>query len=196
MLARNLRSAIISLGLFTVITGIVYPLLVTGFAHLVFPDEANGSLIVKDGKTIGSELIGQPFSGPEYFWGRLSSTSPVAYNAAASSGSNYGPLNPAVVDAATQRAEDLRNTDPQNTNAIPVDLVTASASGLDPHISIASALYQVTRVARERSISENEIRSLVGRFTEGRDVGFLGEPGVNVLRLNLTLNELEQSSEK
>ena len=195
MLLKQLRTAIVTLVLFTVITGLLYPLVVTGIAQLAFPDKANGSLILKDGKPFGSELIGQPFNDPKYFWSRLSATSPFAYNAAASSGSNYGPLNPALLDGVQKRIKDLKDADPQNTKPIPVDLVTASGSGLDPHISVAAALYQLSRVARNRNLSEEHVRSLVDQYTEGRKLGFLGEPRVNVLKLNLALNGNQLVSE-
>ena len=182
------RPAVVSLILFTVITGVVYPLVVTGLAQIFFPHQANGSLMVKDGQAIGSELIGQPYDDPKYFWGRLSATSPFPYNAAASAGSNLGPLNADLVKAAQTRINALRAADPGNTAPIPVDLVTASASGLDPHISVAAALYQVPRVARARGLSEDQVRTLVEQFTEGRQFGILGEPRVNVLKLNLALD--------
>jgi len=178
----------------TVLTGGVYPLVVTGVAQLAFPHQANGSLIVSNGQAVGSELIGQAFDDPEYFWGRLSATGTFAYNAfnaenlTASSGSNYGPLNPALFDAAQARIDALNAADPGNTAPIPVDLVTASGSGLDPHISVAAALYQLPRVARERDLSEAQVRQLVDRFTQGRQLWILGEPRVNVLELNLALD--------
>ena len=190
MFARQIRSAIALLGLFTLLTGLMYPLAVTGIAQLIFPWRANGSLIMEGGKVRGSELIGQPFSSPRYFWGRLSSTGPFAYNAGASSGSNYGPLNPALLKAAKDRVDQLRSADPSNVKPIPVDLVTASGSGLDPHISVAAALYQVPRVARARNISDEALRSLIEKYTEARDLGVLGEPGVNVLELNLALDAM------
>jgi K+-transporting ATPase ATPase C chain len=196
MFLKQLRPTVVTLILFTIITGVAYPLLVTGVAQFVFPEKANGSLIKKDGKIVGSELIGQPFSDTKYFWSRLSATAPFAYNAGASSGSNYGPLNPALFDAARKRVQDLRAADSLNTQPIPVDLVTSSASGLDPHISIAAALYQVPRVARIRAISEPQVRSLVDQFTEGRQLGFLGEPRVNVLKLNLALDETQPSTKE
>ena len=195
MFLKHLRSSVIAILLFTVLTGLFYPLAVTGIAQLIFPGKANGSMIVKDGKLLGSELVGQPFSDPKYFWSRLSATGPFAYNAAASSGSNYGPLNPALLDAVQKRIKDLKDADPQNTKPIPVDLVTASGSGLDPHISVVAALYQLSRVARNRNMSEEKIRSLLDQYTEGRQLGFLGEPRVNVLRLNLALDGTQPLSE-
>ena len=173
----------------TVVTGLVYPLLVTGVAKLAFSDQAAGSLIVKDGKAIGSSLIGQSFSDPKYFWGRPSATSPMPYNAVGSGGSNQGPLNPALVDAVKGRIEALKAADPGNTTAVPVDLVTASASGLDPHISVAAAQYQAARVARVRGLSDDAVRSLVTDHAEGRLLGLIGEPRVNVLALNLALDK-------
>jgi K+-transporting ATPase ATPase C chain len=187
-MAANLRPALMSLIILTLVTGVAYPLLVTGIAQVVFPIQANGSLIVKDGKVVGSALIGQRFDDPRYFWGRPSSTNPFGYNAAASSGSNLSPTNPALVNAVQGRVEALHAADPGNTAPVPVDLVTASASGLDPHISPAAALYQVPRVARERKLSPDAVRALVDRHTEGRQLGFLGEPRVNVLALNLALD--------
>ena len=173
----------------TVVTGLVYPLLVTGVAKLALSDQAAGSLIVKDGKTVGSSLIGQNFSEPKYFWGRPSATSPMPYNAAGSSGSNQGPLNPALVDAVKGRVEALQAADPGNKAPVPVDLVTASASGLDPHISVAAAQYQAARVARVRGIAPATVNELVGKHTEGRLLGLLGEVRVNVLELNLALDQ-------
>jgi K+-transporting ATPase ATPase C chain len=186
---KHLRSSLVMIAAFTVITGMVYPLVVTGLAQLLFPGKAGGSLIIKNGKVRGSELIGQPFSGPGYFWGRLSATTPFAYNAAASAGSNYGPLNPALLEAVGRRVMELKAADPKNTRPVPVDLVTASGSGLDPHISVAAALYQVSRVARHRHASQESIAALVHEYTEGRQLGFLGEPRVNVMKLNLALDE-------
>jgi K+-transporting ATPase ATPase C chain len=196
-MTSQLRPAIIMLLAFSVITGLLYPLAVTGIAQVVFPHQANGSLIVIDGKTYGSELIGQPFDDPKYFWGRLSATGTFAYNAfngdnlTASSGSNYGPLNPALFEMVQARVDALKAADPENTAPIPVDLVTASGSGLDPHISVAAALYQVHRVAAARGLSDAEVQSLVEEHIEGRQFGFLGEPTVNVLKLNLALDGLQ-----
>ena len=191
MLRSQLRPAILILILFTLITGFLYPLTVTGIAQLVFPHQANGSLIVRNGKVTGSSLIGQSFDDPKYFWGRLSATSGFPYNAAASSGSNLGPLNPALIAAVQARISALHAADPGNAQPIPVDLVTASGSGLDPDISIAAALYQVPRVARVRGMTESAGIALVNEYTEGRQLGFLGEPRVNVLELNLALDAIQ-----
>ena len=184
----DLRAAFLMLLVLTVITGVLYPLVLTGIAQAVFPRQANGSLIVVDGKTVGSTWIGQPFSEPRYFWGRLSATSP-SYNAGASSGSNLGPLNPALFDAARARIAALRAADPTAAARVPVDLVTASASGLDPHISVAAAEYQVARVARGRGIAPDAVRRLIAAHTTGRLLGVIGEPVVNVLELNLALDQ-------
>jgi K+-transporting ATPase KdpC subunit len=191
MLRSQLRPAILILILFTAITGFIYPLAVTGIAQLVFPNQANGSLIAQNGKVTGSSLIGQSFDDPKYFWGRLSATGGFPYNAAASSGSNFGPLNPALIAAAQARITALHAADPGNSQPIPVDLVTASGSGLDPDISIAAALYQVPRVAQARGMTEVAVIALVREYTEGRQLGFLGEPRVNVLRLNLALDAIQ-----
>jgi potassium-transporting ATPase KdpC subunit len=188
---RQLKTALIFLGIFTVITGIIYPLFVTGIAQAFFHRQANGSLIQENGTIVGSELIGQPFSDPKYFWGRLSATASFPYNAAASSGSNYGPSNPALIDAVQTRIDALKVVDPDNNQPIPVDLVTFSASGLDPDISIAAANYQIKRVARYRGLSEEQVSALVSQFTEGRQFGILGEPRVNVLKLNLALDAVK-----
>lgn len=193
----QIRPALVTLLFFSILVGLVYPLVVTGFAQAVFPLQANGSLIIDNEKAIGSKLIGQPFDDPEYFWGRLSATGTFPYNAfnavnlTGSSGSNYGPLNPALLDAVQARVDALKAADPANTAPVPVDLVTASGSGLDPHISVAAALYQVFRVAKERGISQDAVRTLVDQYTEGRQFGLLGEPRVNVLRLNLALDGIK-----
>ncbi|MBM2812238.1 MAG: kdpC [Chloroflexi bacterium] len=187
----QIRPAIVSLALFTILTGLAYPLIVTGIAQGLFPSQANGSLMIGNGKVIGSVLIGQPFDDPKYFWGRLSATTPFAYNAAASSGSNLGPTNEALSKTVQSRVDALRAADPGNEAPIPVDLVTASASGLDPHISAAAALYQVRRVARTRGLDKDTIRRLVEQHTEDRQFAILGEPRVNVLNLNLALDALK-----
>jgi K+-transporting ATPase ATPase C chain len=184
----ELRPAILMLFVLSLITGIAYPLLVTGIGQLVFSKQANGSLIERDSRILGSSLIGQAFSDPKYFWSRPSATGPVPYNAGASSGSNQGPLNPALADAVKGRMEALHAADPAQTQAVPVDLVTASGSGLDPHISPAAAAFQAPRVARVRGLSEDRVRKLVAEHTEGRQLGILGEPRVNVLLLNLALD--------
>jgi K+-transporting ATPase ATPase C chain len=172
----------------TLITGVAYPLVVTGIAQVVFRHQANGSLIEKDGKVLGSELIGQPFSDPKYFWSRASATSPQPYNGAASSGSNQGATNPALKEAVEGRVKALRDAGGDKSQPVPVDLVTASGSGLDPHISPAAAEYQIARVAKARNMPEDKVRELVRQYTEGRQLGILGEPRVNVLTLNLALD--------
>lgn len=182
-----------ALGVFiclTLITGLIYPLIMTGLAQALFPRQANGSLIIRDGNAIGSALIGQPFDDPKYFWGRPSGTAPFPYNAAASGGSNLGPTNPALIAAVKARVAALRAADPGNAAAVPVELVTASASGLDPEISPAAADYQVGRVARARGLPPGIVRKLVAEHTEARQFGILGEPRVNVLRLNLALDAM------
>ncbi len=184
----HVRAAIVSLIALTIVTGIIYPLAVTGIAQTVFPSQANGSLIVKDGKVTGSALIGQPFDDPKYFWGRPSATTPFPYNAGSSSGSNLSPTNPDLVKTVQGRVDALRAADPGNTLTVPVDLVTASASGLDPHVSPAAALYQVARVAKARTLDPQAVSQLVEQHTEGRFLGLLGEPRVNVLELNLALD--------
>jgi K+-transporting ATPase ATPase C chain len=185
----ELRPALLSLALLTILTGAIYPAVVTGIAHLAFRHQAEGSLIPRDGKLVGSALIGQPFDDPKYFWSRPSGTSP-AYNGAASGASNLGPMNPALTAAIKDRVATLRSSDPSATGPVPIDLVTASGSGLDPHITPAAAAYQVNRVAQARSLSADRIRDLVAQYTEGRQLGFLGEARVNVLRLNLALDSL------
>jgi len=189
MLAQLKPAAVMLLAL-TLITGLGYPWAVTGLAHLLFPNEAAGSLIPKEGGWAGSRLIGQPFDDPRYFWSRLSATAPAPYNAASSTGSNLGPLNPALKDAVKARVDALRAADPGNDAPIPVDLVTASGSGLDPHISMAAAEYQVARVAKARGIAEAVVRSKVAEHTALRTFGVMGEPTVNVLEVNLALDAL------
>jgi K+-transporting ATPase KdpC subunit len=188
MIRAQLRPALVSFALLTVIVGVIYPLAVTGVAQVVFPYQANGSVMTSHGQATGSALIGQPFDDPKYFWGRLSATGPFPYNAAASSGSNYGPMNPAYLQAVQARIDALKAADPGNTAPIPVDLVTASGSGLDPQISVAAALYQAPRVARARQLSEEVVRQLVVQYAEDRQLGVLGEPRVDVLKLNLALD--------
>jgi K+-transporting ATPase ATPase C chain len=185
-----LRPAAVLLVLLTVLTGILYPLAATGLAQVIFAVQANGSLIRReqDGRVVGSVLIGQPFDDPRYFWGRPSATMPLPYNAAASTGSNLGPSNPALVEGVQARMVALQASDPGNSAPVPVDLVTASGSGLDPDISVAAALYQAPRVARVRGLDVEVVRQLVAKYTEGRQLGVLGEPRVNVLKLNLALD--------
>jgi K+-transporting ATPase ATPase C chain len=185
---EQIRSALTMLAILSLFTGLVYPLAVTGLAQLLFPHRANGSLVVRDGEVIGSELIGQNFDQPKYFWSRPSATSPFPYNAAASSGSNLGPTNPVLIEAVKGRVAALRTADPGNDQPIPVDLVTASGSGLDPHISLAAAAFQVRRVARARGLKEEVVERLVMQYTEGRQFALLGESRVNVLKLNLALD--------
>jgi len=184
------RPALVMLILMTAITGAIYPIVVTGLAQVIFPTQANGSLIEQGGKAVGSALIGQPFGDPKHFWSRPSATSPYPNNASSSSGSNQGPLNPALTDAVAVRIKALRDADPDNKAPIPVDLVTASASGLDPHISPAAADYQVARVVKARGLDVAKVKALVAEHTEDRQLGFLGEPRVNVLKLNLALDAL------
>ncbi len=184
----QLLPALILLALLTLITGIIYPLVVTGIAQVAFPHQANGSVMVVNGQGVGSELIGQPFDDPRYFWGRLSATSPAPYNAGASSGSNLGPLNPALTGHVQARIDALRAADPGNTAPVPVDLVTASGSGLDPQISVAAAQYQAARVARVRGLAPEVVQAAIARHTEERLLGLLGERRVNVLELNLDLD--------
>ena len=185
-----IRPAATLFALLSVATGIAYPLAVTGIARLAFPHQAEGSLVVKNGQVVGSSLIGQGFSDARYFWGRPSATSPRPYDAANSGGSNLGPTNPALAEAVKGRIAALKAADPANAAPVPVDLVTASASGLDPHISVAAAEYQAARVARVRGLPSAEVASLIARHTEGRTLGFMGEPRVNVLALNLALDAM------
>lgn len=187
-IGRMVRAGALALVALSLITGVVYPLAVTGVAQVVFPRQAQGSLVQQGGRVVGSSLIGQPFTDPGYFWSRPSATAPFPYNAAAGAGSNYGPLNPDLLDQVTRRATDLRAADPPNTALLPVDLVTSSAGGLDPHISPAAAEWQVPRVARARGLDESAVNRLVRDNTAGRQLGFLGEPRVNVLALNLALD--------
>jgi K+-transporting ATPase ATPase C chain len=174
----------------SVITGLIYPLVVTGVSQAFMRDKANGSLIMREGKAIGSTLIGQPFADPKHFWSRPSATTPYPYNASSSAGSNLGPVNSALTDAVSARIKALRDADPENTAPVPADLITASGSGLDPHISPAAAEYQLARVAKARGMDPQKVRSMVAAATEGRQLGFLGEPRVNVLQLNLALDAL------
>ena len=185
---KMLKSTLMLFLMLTLITGVAYPLVVTGVASLTMPGKASGSVVTRDGKAMGSALIGQSFSDPGHFWSRPSATGPNPYNGAASTGSNLSPTNPALIDAMQARVKALREADPGNNAAVPVDLVTASGSGLDPHISPAAALYQLPRVARVRGMNEAEVRELVTATTESRTFGLLGEPRVNVLRLNLALD--------
>jgi K+-transporting ATPase ATPase C chain len=192
----QIRPALVSFALLTVLTGIAYPLLVTGIAQAAFPNQANGSIILRNEKPVGSHLIGQSFDDPGYFWGRLSATvdangKPLPYNAGASAASNLGPTNPALVDEVKARVDALVAADPSNAAPIPIDLVTSSGSGLDPHITHAAALYQVNRVAKARHLDEERVRELVAAHVEDRTLGFLGEPRVNVLELNLALDDLK-----
>jgi K+-transporting ATPase ATPase C chain len=187
---QQLRAATVLFVLLSVLTGIVYPLLVTGIAHLAFARQAQGSIIERAGQPLGSQLLGQPFDAPRYFWGRLSATSPQPYNGASSGGSNLGPTNPAMLDSVAMRVQALRAADPGNLKPVPVDLVSASGSGLDPDISPAAAEYQVGRVARARGLSETQIRALVAHYRTERFLGVLGEARVNVLELNLALDQL------
>ena len=186
-----LRPALVLLAVLTVLTGIVYPLAVTGIAQLLFPRAAGGSLLLRGGHVLGSALIGQSFGDPGHFWSRPSATTPQPYNGTGSTGSNLGPLNPALLDAVKARLATLRTADPGNSAPVPVDLVTASASGLDPHISVAAAQYQAARVARARALPEARVRALIDAHTEGRLLGVIGEPRVNVLELNLALDSLK-----
>ena len=189
MFNKQIKPALLTLATLTVIAGVLYPLVITAIGQIVFPRRADGSIVFRNGKPVGSSLIGQEFSDPKYFWGRLSATSPTGYNPLPSSGSNFGPLNPALREQVEKRVKRLQNADPQNKSLIPVDLVTASASGLDPHVSVAGALYQVPRVARVRGVSQEQIIALVKEYTTGRLAGVFGEPVVNVLQLNIALDQ-------
>ncbi|MGD9721395.1 MAG: potassium-transporting ATPase subunit KdpC [Pirellulales bacterium] len=189
MVTQVIRPAIIFMVLMTVLTGVVYPLVITGIAQVAFPHQANGSLIYDGDQVVGSELIGQPFDDPKYFWSRPSATGPVPYNAAASSGSNLGPIEPNLTGAFQTRAEALKQADPGNEKPIPVDLITASSSGLDPHITPAAAEYQLARVARVRGLPEDAVRKLIKQHTELRTFELLGEARVNVVKLNLELDK-------
>jgi K+-transporting ATPase ATPase C chain len=186
-----LRRVLVIFGVLSIVTGVAYPLLVTGIVQLAFRAEANGSVLERAGKPVGSALLGQAFSAPRYFWSRPSGTAPQPYNGASSSGTNLAPTNPAVVDTAGARIKALQAADPGNTRLVPVDLVTASGSGLDPHISPAAADYQVGRVARVRGLPESRVHELIAAHTEGRTLGLLGEPRINVLELNLGLDALK-----
>lgn len=190
-ITEELRPTFVALLILTLITGVVYPLVMTGIAQVFFKEKAEGSLIYQDGQAVGSELIGQTFDNPKYFWGRLSATAP-SFNGAASSGSNYGPMNPAYLEAVQARINALKQADPSNTAPVPVDLVTSSGSGLDPHISLAAAYYQASRIATVREMSEVEVKKLIQKNTQGRFLGVLGEPVVNVLKLNLDLDAFNQ----
>ncbi len=189
MFYKQIKPALLTFATLTVITGVLYPLLITAIGQIAFAHRANGSIITRNGKPVGSSLIGQDFSDPKYFWGRLSATSPTGYNPLPSSGSNLGPLNPALRERVEARVKMLQNAGPENKNPIPVDIVTASASGLDPHISVAGTLYQVPRVARARGVSQEQILRFVKENTTGRLGGVFGEPVVNVLQLNLALDQ-------
>lgn len=185
----TLRPALVLFVALTLICGVLYPFAMTGIGQLAFAGKAQGSLVQRDGQTVGSSLIGQAFTSPDYFWGRPSTTAPVPNNAAASSGSNFGPTNPALLDAVKARVEALKAADPGNTAPVPIDLVTASGSGLDPEISLAAAYYQAGRIARERKMSIDEVRTLIEQHSERQYLGFFGEPRVNVLALNLALGQ-------
>ena len=190
-MATMIRNSLMSLLLFTLLTGIIYPLVVTGIAQVIFPHQANGSIITKNGKAVGSHLIGQQFKDPKYFWGRLSATTPNPYNGGSSSGSNLGPNNPDIMKAVQSRGDALRSADPANSAKIPIDLVTASASGLDPHITPAAAEYQIHRVAKARRFDEARVREAVKENTVERLFGLIGEPVVNIIKLNLALDALK-----
>jgi K+-transporting ATPase ATPase C chain len=191
MIREQIRPALLSFVLLTLITGVLYPLAVTGIGNIFFRKQAEGSLMIKAGKAVGSELIGQPFDAPEYLWGRPSATTPV-FNASSSSGSNYGPMNADYLMTVKDRIKTLKDADPSNPAPVPVDLVTASGSGLDPHVSPAGAYYQIARIARERGIAKEEVKKIIDQNTQSRFLGLLGEPAVNVLKVNLDLDEVEK----
>ena len=191
MFREYIRPALLSFVILTIITGVIYPLFITGIAQALLPNQANGSLIYQNGKVVGSSLIGQAFDDPKYLWGRISATSP-QYNASSSSGSNIGPSNPALIDEINGRIKALKAADPDNTNLIPVDLVTSSASGLDPHISLAASYYQVPRIAKRRGITESVLKDIMHKNTTGRLLGLIGEPVVNVLKVNLDLDSYKK----
>ena len=192
MIKEQIKPAILIFLVLTVITGIIYPIFVTGISKALFPKEVGGSLIYRDGKAVGSSLIGQPFDDPKYLWGRISATSPAQYNASSSSGSNIGPSNPALIDEVKGRIKALQAADPGNKAPIPVDLVTSSASGLDPHISLAAAYYQVSRISNHRVIAESAVKDIIHKNTTGRFLGLIGEPVVNVLKVNLDLDSYKK----
>jgi len=191
MFREYIKPALMSFLALTIITGVIYPLFITGIAQALFPNQANGSLIYRNGKVVGSSLIGQTFDDPKYLWGRISATSP-QYNASASSGSNIGPSNPALIDEVKGRIKALQAADPENKAPIPVDLVTSSGSGLDPHISLAAAYYQVPRISKSREITESVVKDIIHKNTTGRFLGLIGEPVVNVLKVNLDLNSYKK----
>ena len=188
---EQIRSAILMFVILSLLTGIFYPAFITGAVYIFFPHQATGSMLYRNNKLLGSALIGQEFTDPKYFWGRISETSPVAYNSSSSSGSNLGPSNPALIEKVKARIRALKEFDPDNTNPFPIDLVTSSASGLDPHISIAGAYYQIPRVARMRGLTENTVKAIVNKHTNSRIFGLIGEPVVNVLELNLELDSIK-----
>ena len=192
MIKEQVKPAILIFLVLTVITGIIYPFFVTGISKALFPKEVGGSLIYRDGKAIGSSLIGQPFDDPKYLWGRISATSLAQYNASSSSGSNIGPSNPTLVDEVKGRIKALQTADPGNKAPIPVDLVTSSGSGLDPHISLAAAYYQVSRISKCRGITESAVKDIIHKNTAGRFLGLIGEPVVNVLEVNLDLDSYKK----
>jgi K+-transporting ATPase ATPase C chain len=188
---EQIRSAILMFVILSLLTGIFYPAFITGAVYIFFPHQATGSMLYQNNKLLGSALIGQEFTDPKYFWGRISETSPVAYNSSSSSGSNLGPSNPALIEKVKARIRALKEFGPDNTNPVPIDLVTSSASGLDPHVSIAGAYYQIPRVARMRGLTEDTVKAIVNKYTNSRIFGLIGEPVVNVLELNLELDSIK-----